>query len=155
MPRGRERRPFAQRGSAVAETAIALPLAIGLVFATFAVAWAATAKAVVMAAARDAARVYAAHTWDDPRYGAQGRGRAVAEATARAQDALRLAGFNPGSLQVTLRHGAPGPEYVTAEVTYLLNLPFGGAAGILRGVSPTWNLTGRAVARLERQELFR
>ncbi|MFO7171895.1 MAG: TadE/TadG family type IV pilus assembly protein [Bacillota bacterium] len=139
----------------MAETAIALPLVVGLVFATFAVAWAATAKAVVMAAARDAARVYAAYTWDDPRYGAQGHSHAEAEATARAEDALRLAGFNPQRLQVTLKPRDPGPGYVTAEVRYPLKLPFGGGAGILKGVSSEWFLTGRAVARLERQELFR
>lgn len=144
-----------QRGSVMAETVITLPLTFAILFAVFAVAWAATAKTVVMAAARDAVRVYAAQAWVDPQYGTQGQQGAVLQARNRAETALRLAGFRPDWLTVTIRQGVPDAEHVTADLAYAIPLPFGAGAGLLREVNPTWTLTGHAVSRLERQELFR
>lgn len=82
-----------ERGAAVVETILVLPLLIALLLATVSLASAAVAKAVVVNAARDAARVVSIEC-------GQGDGGWYGDALAAARDAL--AGALPLGAQVPL-----------------------------------------------------
>lgn len=124
------------RGAALAEAVVALPVIIALIFAAFAMAWGLTAKAVVQGAARDAAREYAVTG-------------SAAQATTLAREVVQLGGFRAtgGNPAVTITPRSPARGYVTAEVRYNLDLPFGGGSGVLQGAPRTLAISGTAVFR--------
>lgn len=125
-----------ERGAALAEAVVVLPIIIALIFAAFALAWGLTAKSVVQGAARDAAREYAITG-------------SAAQATSMALDTVRLGGFRAsgGNPNVSLQPRTPARGYVTADVLYKLDLPFGGGSGVLQGAPRMLNIAGSAVFR--------
>lgn len=117
-----------QRGSALAEFVVVLPIIIGLLMSAVLLGRGLATKTAVMAAARVAAREYA-----------------ISESTGRARDVaeeeLRAAGFDPSRMSLQISNTG----WVTVTVSYRLRLPTAGST--LPGVPGEWVIPGRAVFR--------
>lgn len=120
-----------QRGGAVAEFVLVMPLLMLLIFGMFVVGTAVTAKGIVQGAARDAAHEFAVTG-------------SYASAANTARDVLRLGGLDGIVATVSIQENVPASGLVTVTVQHPYRTLLGGT-GVLERTLP---LTGRAVFRM-------